>query len=182
MAVALTVEVSFALLELLNSGTRGGPIRSNILGPTRPVRRRLISGTGVGKVDVGWFRGTGAGASAIAASGNLDIDVAGALTDSFGTPLGAATKLVAVLACNFNTAGTLTLRAASSTSVPLFAGATQPGIIIPAAASADNPSFVLWFADSGLTIAGASTDKLNLLNNDSSNAANYRIAFAARTA
>lgn len=179
-AVSLSLDVSFALLELLDSGIRSGAVRHNFAGPQAPLRRKLPTGTGAGYINVAWMRST---PTAIAASGNQDFDLTSALTDSFGTTLGAATKLVALLVVNLSTTGSITLRAASATTVPLFvATGTQPGIIIPAAVSTDDPSFVLIYAPSAYTMANGATDLINILNNDGGAGASYRIGFAGRTA
>lgn len=180
MAVSLHLEASFALLELLDSGVRSGAIRHNIAGAGTPFRKKLPGGTGTGYIDVGWMRTT---PTAIASGANADFDIVSNLTDSFGTTLGAATKLVALILVNLSTTGSISLRAATATTVPLFiATGTSPGIILPAAVSADDPSFVLIYAPAGYTVAQGATDLLNIINNGGGATAAYRFGFAARTA
>lgn len=177
---ALDLHIQFNLRQMIT-----GAMRSNdVLGTGKPFKKRIRSGTGYGNIDAGYFRITGGtpAAPTIAASGNADFDLSGSLADVYGTTWPATTLLVALIVVNFNTAGTLSVRAASATPAPIFVGATQPGQLIRAASNADDPGIFFAYAPGGIPIAGGSTDLVNLLNNDSSNAANYAVGFAARTA
>jgi hypothetical protein len=179
----LDLDVSVFIKQMIPGATRG----FNLLGGAsgKPHQKRLKPGTGYGRLDTGYARITGGtpAAPTIAASGNADFDVAGTTTDVFGTAIGATTKLIAIIVVNFNTAGSLTVRHSSATPVPLFvATGTQPGQIVQAAYSADDPGYAIFYAPSGFTVVGGASDLINLLNNDSSNAANYAIGFVGRTA
>lgn len=181
MAALHTLEIILGLqhLELINGlNGRGGPIRKNLFGQTRGYKKRVTSGTSNNQIDLGYFRDT---PTAIAASGNQDFDLAGSLTDSFGTSITMA-KVCGILVLNWNTAGTLSVtRPASNGAANVFIAAGD-GVIVGPAADSENPGIFFYWSPVGRAVTAGTGDLINLINNDSSNAANYTIGLFGRTA
>jgi hypothetical protein len=90
-------------------------------------------------------------------------------------------KVLGVILVNFNTAGSLTLRQAASNGVStLFTGASD-GMVAGPALSSEFPGIVLASCPTGLTVTAATADKINVLNNDGVNGADYLLGLWGRT-
>jgi hypothetical protein len=174
---SLDIEIGLKHLEIVNTLGRSGPVRRNLNG-NRPFSKRITNGTSTGQIDLGYFRDT---PTAIAASGNQDFDLAGSLTDSFGTTITMA-KICGILVLNWNTAGTLTLKIPAANGLTTVFLAASDGIIIGKAADDDHPGIFFLWHPLGAAVTAGTVDLLNLLNNDSSNAADYTIGLFGRTA
>ena len=181
MAAIQSLDIQFSLQhrELINaSAGRGGTILKNLFGQAKGYRKKVTNGTSANQIDLAFFRDT---PTAIAASGNQDFDLAGSLTDSFGTTITMA-KICGILVLNWNTAGTLTVRSAGTNGNTATFLATGDGYIVGKAADSENPGMFWVWMPQGATVTAGTGDMINLLNNDSSNAANYTIGLFGRTA
>jgi hypothetical protein len=185
MAAAYQFELKFTaqMLELINgSAGRGGPIRTNIDGQGKGLAIRMGNGTGTNQVDLGYWRRT---PTAIAASGNLDFDLSGSLTNSFGTTIAFA-KIVGIFVFNWNTAGTLTFKIPAANGLTTVLLAASDGIIIGPAVQMSGvglvPGFNCYFAPAGRSVTAGTVDLINLLNDDGTNAADYSIGLIGRSA
>lgn len=178
MPVAAAIDFSLQLRELLTTQGRGaGPMR-NLLGRNRGIKQRWSSGVGTKQFDLAYYREN---PTAIAASGNQDFDLAGALTDSFGSTITMA-KIVGVVVLNFNTAGTLSVRAAAVNGLASWFIALGDGHIVGKAVDDDTPGIYFGWSPVGVTVTAGTGDLLNLLNNDASNGADYAIGLFGRSA
>jgi hypothetical protein len=138
----------------------------------------LANGTGANQADIFW-----ADQRTVATASNDDLDLAGSLTDAFGTTVAAA-ELVAVLIINAPRSGAanttnLTVGAASSNPITGFMGGTSPTF------GPIRPGGFLYFGcgDAGGfgAVAGGSADTLRIANSSGASAT-YQIAVLARTA
>ncbi len=175
---ALDILLSVQHFENPNASGRSGMVRKNLFGANKGYKKRIASGTSSNQIDLGYFRDT---PTAIAASGNQDFDLAGSLTDSFGTTITMA-KICGILVLNWNTAGTLTVRSASANGNVATFLATGDGYIIGKASDSENPGIFFTWHPIGATVTAGTGDLLNLLNNDGTNGASYTIGLFGRTA
>jgi hypothetical protein len=173
----LDITIGLRHLEILNTYGRGGPVRRDISG-YKPYKKRLGNGTSTGQIDLGWFRDT---PTAIAASGNQDFDLAGSLTDSFGSTVTFA-KIVGLLVLNWNTAGTLSVTRPAANGLSTMFIAASDGVIVGKASDSENPGMFWLYHPIGAVITAGTVDLINLINNDSSNAANYSVGVFGRSA
>jgi hypothetical protein len=173
---SLDIEIGLKHLEIVNSYGRSGPVRRNLIG-NRPYNKRITSGTATNQIDLGFYRDT---PTAIAASGNQDFDLAGSLTDSFGATITFA-KICGILVLNWNTAGTLSVTRPAANGLSTVFLAASDGIIVGKAADSDNPGILFLWHPLGAVVTAGTVDLINLINNDSSNSANYTIGLFGRS-
>jgi hypothetical protein len=181
MAAVHSLDIQFGLqhLELINAlSGRGGAVRKNLVGQGKGYRKKVLNGTSSNQIDLGYFRDT---PTAIAASGNQDFDLAGSLTDSFGTTITMA-KVCGILVLNWNTAGTLSVTRPAANGLSSVFIAASDGVIVGRAADSENPGIFFVWHPTGGTVTAGTVDLINLINNDASNAANYTIGLFGRTA
>lgn len=133
---------------------------------------RIAAGTGLNQADIHW-----GGVRTLAPSANESLDLAGVLTDAFGTVVAAA-KLVAllVIADSANT-NDVVLGAAASFPIPLFGGTAGTFAVKPGG----------WFfvaapgAAGQLTVTPATADLLRVANSGAGTSVTYRIILLARS-
>jgi hypothetical protein len=178
MPVAAKIDFSLQVRELLTTYGRGAGPMKNLLGRNRGIKQLWSDGVGNKQIDRLYFRENPV---AIAASGNQDFDLAGSLADSFGTTITMA-EIVGVVVLNFNTAGTLTVRAAAVNGLASWFVALGDGHVVGKAVDGDTPGIYFGWSPVGVTVTAGTGDLLNLLNNDASNAADYAIGLFGRSA
>jgi hypothetical protein len=110
----------------------------------------------------------------IAASGNEDIDLAGALSDAFGASIaGAELVLLYVKAHSGNTNNVNVTRPASN-GVPIFLAAGDGRAVKPG-------NFLLITDESGIGITAATADLINIANSGGTTGVTYDILVIGRT-
>lgn len=103
----------------------------------------------------------------IAASGTLNIDLSGSVTDAFGNTL-TLTKLRALLIEHLTTTTSTNVTVGGGTN-PIF-GTKISGLEI------NNGDHMLFTCKNGYTVTGGSADNLRIVNADASNSATVRIS------
>jgi hypothetical protein len=166
--MSLTAELR-ARMSVRQTGSSdfGGPNFS----PDIEALLQLTSGTGANQADIFW-----SDERTLAASATEDLDLAGVLTDAFGTVVAAA-EVVAILV----------IADAGNTNDVVIGNATQPiPLFTPSTATfAVKPGgffFVAGPAAAGLLTVGAgATDDLKILNGGAGTGVTYQVALLARS-
>lgn len=162
--LALTATIN----EALTSGLKAGVIvHSFDLGALQTLR--LSSGTGAGAIDLVYSTKE----TAIAASGTLDVDFAGSVSDTFGTVITMA-KVKLVLLYN---AGTVAISVKSKAAAAFgWMSGTTDSINLAAGAC------LFYFDPTGVSVTGGATDKITITNLSGSVASAHTLLIAGTSA
>ncbi len=167
--MALTSKISVSLVAAL-TGT------ADLTTPSAPLTLtdtiRLASGTGNGQADQIF-----SDQRTIAASGNEDLDLAGALTDAFGATLTIArTKCLYVAAASTNTNNVVVSRPASN-GVPIFSAASDAISVRPG-------GMFLWACSdaTGVAVTAGTGDLINIANSAGSSSVTYDVVIIGASA
>lgn len=170
MTVTAEVRVTFRSVDKGPAGA--GTRRQDV---TADKILQFADGTGVGQADRVYV----SEGRTLSASGTENLDLTGSLTDAFGATISAAEVVaIMVVAASTNT-NNVQVRNASSNGVPLFLGASSPGVAIP-------PGGAFVFAGPGAagiaTITGSTGDLLTVTNSGSGTSVSYDIYLLLRSA
>ena len=163
-----TVSGKFSLVatiaEALSGGIKsGGPVHSFDESTYQTVN--LANGTGAGQIDLVYS----AKDTAIAASGTLDIDFYGGLTDSAGTTINAA-KVKLLVIYNSGTVS-ITVKAKAGAVFALFSGSTDT-LTLKAGDT------LCLYSPTGVTVTNTTADKITITNTSGSTASAHTLLFA----
>lgn len=167
MSVSGTVKLDINLAEILDSGEN----RSGALDHKASLDIRLKTGTGSGQVDKIW-----SDRRTLAAAASDVLDLAGVLTDSFGTAI-TFSKIKLVYIKNRATTDGYDLRAgpdATAGWVGMFIDATDRNRIAAGGC-------LLWYDPNGQAVGAGATDEL-WLQNDGSGSVDYDIVIVGTSA
>lgn len=159
-----------ASIDALLTGTADLGSTSAPLGWT--YTKSLASGTGSGQADLVW-----ADVNTLAASANVDVDLAGTLTGALGgTVTFVKVKLIAVYADEGNTNNVVVGGAAATQFVGPFGAATHTVAIPPGGA------LVMSAPAAGWAVAAGSTDFLRIANSGGTTGVTYRAIIVGTSA
>ena len=167
--MALTAELR-AKLTARQTGSHdmGGPT----FNPSLEKNITFTDGTGANQADIVW-----ADQRTLAASATEDLDLAGVLTDAFGSTVTAAEVVAIMVVAAAGNTNNVVIGDATA-PVPLFGGTNGTLSIKPG-------GFVMLGAPGAagqFTVGAGATDDLKIANSGAGTAVTYDIAIIARTA
>ena len=167
MAVTAELRAKFTATQI-----GANDIAAQRFAPTIEKILQFTDGTGANQADIVWMD-----ERTLAASASEDLDLAGVLTDAFGSTVTAAEVVAILVTAAAGNTNSVVIGDATA-PVPLFAGTNPTFSVKPGGFF-----FVAAPAAAGLLTVGAgTTDDLKLANSSSGTSVTYTIAVLARTA
>lgn len=165
MAIVGTVSVAIDLQDIRTTGLEA--IVSKL---TRTYPWSVKAGTGAGQADLKWS----SLARSLGVSANEDIDLAGALTDAFGTVVFVKVKAILIAAAAANT-NNVQVRRGATNGVPWITAVSSGMDLKPG-------GFLLWHDPVGTTVTAGTGDLINIANSAGGTAVVYDIVIVGTSA
>ena len=171
LAIGATVSGQLTVsLSLLHQSTNALSTAKETL-PSSFINQTFATGSGSNQINQIWY-----GSRTIAASGVDNIDIAGGITDSFGTVVSMMHVRFIAISATATNSGDIAVGGPVSNGVTIYFGTTNDTVRIPPAGA------LLWFCatTSAWSNAVGSADVLQITNRSAS-IAGYNIYFGGST-